>query len=99
MTINDLEAKWPRLQFYELKAQGYYHDSTTYEKYLNMRRKQEEIAEEGRRLGLTGDDPPELSEEDIAIFDRIWAELGRQAELKRAESVRVEQDAMEERAA
>jgi hypothetical protein len=83
MTINDLEAKWPRLQFEELKAQGYFHHSTTYERYLNMRREQEEIAEEGRRLGLTGDEPPELTEEDIAIFDRIWAEQGRQAELKR----------------
>jgi len=78
-----LEAKWPRAQFEELKSRHYFHTSTSYEDYLDMRREQEEIAEEGRRLGLTGDEPPELTEEDITIFDRIWAEQGRKYELKR----------------
>ncbi len=83
MTRQELEAKWPRAQFEEIKARQYFHSDSTYEEYLEMRREQEEIAEEGRRLGLTGDEPPELTEEDIAIFDRIWAEQGRKAELKR----------------
>jgi len=80
---DDLQTKWPRAQFEEFKAKGHFHSDDTYEEYLEMRREQEEIAEEGRRLGLTGDEPPELTEEDIAIFDRIWAEQGRKAELKR----------------
>jgi hypothetical protein len=81
--MTELEAKWPRTQFEEFKAKGHFHPSDTYEEYLDMRREQEEIAEEGRRLGLTGDEPPELTEEDEAIFDRIWAEQGRKYELKR----------------
>jgi hypothetical protein len=82
-SVQDLQTKWPRAQFEELKSRHYFHSSTSYEDYLDMRREQEEIAEEGRRLGLTGDEPPELTEEDEAIFDRIWAEQGRKAELKR----------------
>lgn len=84
MTRQELEAKWPRSQFEEIKARHHFQSSSTYEEYLEMRREQEEIAEEGRRLGLTGDEPPELTEEDIAIFDRIWAEQGRIAKLKRS---------------
>jgi 5-methylcytosine-specific restriction endonuclease McrBC GTP-binding regulatory subunit McrB len=83
MTRQELEAKWPRSQFEEIKARHHFQSSSTYEDYLKMRREQEEIAEEGRLLGLTGDEPPELTEEDIAIFDRNWAELGREIELKR----------------
>jgi hypothetical protein len=83
MTMTELETKWPRAQFEGFKAKGHFHPDDTYEEYLEMRREQEEIAEEGRRLGLTGDEPPELTEEDEAIFDRIWAEMGREAELKR----------------
>lgn len=101
-----LEAKWPRVQFEEFKV--HVHPSATYEEYLDMRREQEEIAEEGRRLGLTGDEPPELTEEDEAILDRVWAryarqeqekaELGHQAELKR-ELEKLPELTVEERAA
>jgi hypothetical protein len=80
-----LEAKWPRAQFEELKSRQYFHTSTSYEDYLDMRREQEEIAEEGRRLGLTGDEPPELTEEDEAILDRGWAEFARKQEAAREE--------------
>ncbi len=54
MTRQELEAKWPRAQFEEIKARQRFQSNSTYEEYLEMRREQEEIAEEGRRLGLTG---------------------------------------------
>ncbi len=108
MTMTELEAKWPRAQFEEFKAKGHFHPNATYEGYLDMGREQEEIAEEGRRLGLTGDEPPELTEEDEAILDRVWAryarqeqekaEQGRQAELKR-ELEKLPELTVEERAA
>jgi hypothetical protein len=82
MTLEELKAKWPRAQFEEFKVKGHFHPSDTYEEYLDMRREQEEIAEEGRRLGLTGDEPPELTEEDEAILDRIWEEMGREDKLR-----------------
>ncbi|NOT59453.1 MAG: hypothetical protein HOP19_04420 [Acidobacteria bacterium] len=88
-----LAEKWPREQFLEIQSQGFFHASSTYDDYLEMRREQAEMAEAARLEGLTGVEFPEkLEEEDFAILYRYWDEVAaerkaRESQVQELESV------------
>lgn len=60
-------------QFEQVKASGSINPMATYEDYLGLRREREENRQEAQRLGLTGDAPPELTEEEEEMLLRAWA--------------------------
>lgn len=77
MTQAELERKWTREHFEEIKAQGFSSLNETYENYLEMRREQEELRE--RQLQqiladygtLPQEEPPdELDDEDFVVLER-----------------------------
>lgn len=82
MTRAELEQKWPRAQFANLKARGLAHPDETYEEYLQMRAEQETLAQQ-QKLELFGHDGvvpyeeppelPELDEAELAALEHAWA--------------------------
>ena len=74
-----LQQMWPRVQWDEWKAQGFAPPNETYEEYLAMRGEQAEQAAEARRQGLTGVEfPDEVDAEELALLDRMWAQIGQE---------------------
>ncbi len=75
---------YTRLEFEQLKAAGLFNAKFGYDDYLQMIREQEEIkreaeekaAREGYELGAPQLD---LTPEDEAILDRIWARRAAEA--------------------
>jgi hypothetical protein len=77
-------------QFEELRLSGEIDPNATYEDYLELRREREEIRREAeeaaRRDGFELGAPElDLSPEDEAILDRVWANLA--AEKAAAEAI------------
>jgi hypothetical protein len=64
-------------QFEELRSSGAINPAATYADYLELRQEREERAIEANRLGLTGDDPPELSEEVEMLLSEVWNSIGQ----------------------
>jgi hypothetical protein len=60
-------------QFEEFRLSGEINHRTTYTDFLALRLERRERKAEAQRLGLTGDDPPELSIEDEVVLDHVWA--------------------------
>jgi hypothetical protein len=84
MTRAELEQKWTREHFEEIKTQGFSSPSETYENYLEMRREQEELRE--RQLQeiladygtLPDEEPPDMDEEDLAALERAWQTVAQE---------------------
>ena len=79
MTQAELERKWTREYFEEIKAQGFSSPDETYENYLEMRREQEELREQQLQEilaeygSLPNEEPPdELDDEDLAALECAW---------------------------
>jgi hypothetical protein len=55
-------------QFEELRQSGSINSQATYADYLELRRERAERRREAEAAGWTGCEPPDLNEEDQAIF-------------------------------
>lgn len=60
------------LQFEELRSSGSINPAATYVDYQALRQERVERATEAQRLGLTGDDPPELTDEVEMLLSQVW---------------------------
>ena len=60
------------LQFEELRSSGSINPAATFTDYLALRQERAERAADARRLGLTGDDPPELTDEVEMLLSQVW---------------------------
>ncbi len=89
MTDLELSRKWPREQFEQWKAEGFFAASTTYKEYMAMRREQYETtvreleALKAQYGEYPNEQPPELTEEDHRLLSECWAEA-RQEQSKLA---------------
>jgi len=73
-----------RLEFEQKKAAGFFNSQFNYEDYLQMIREQEEVKreaeEKAQREGYELGAPQlELTPEDEAILDRVWAKRAAEA--------------------
>ncbi len=84
MTTAELERKWTREHFEEIKAQGFSSPSETYEDYLVMRREQEELREQQLQEILADygtlphEEPPDMDDEDLAALERAWQAVAQE---------------------
>ena len=60
------------LQFEELRSSGSINPAATYADYQALRQERKERASEAQHLGLTGDDPPELTGEVEMLLSQVW---------------------------
>lgn len=80
MTRAELEQKWTREHFEEIKAQGFSSPGETYEDYLAMRQEQEELRQQQLQEiladygTLPNEEPPDLDDEDFTALERAWRE-------------------------
>lgn len=58
-------------QFEVLRKSGAINTQATYQDYLQLKRERAERQHEAKVNGLIGCDPPELTNEDIAIFAKM----------------------------
>ena len=58
-------------QFEVLRKSGAINSQATYQDYLELKRERTERQREAKANDLVGCDPPELTDEDIAIFTKM----------------------------
>jgi hypothetical protein len=60
--MHSLNDKLTPAQFEELRRSGRINPQATYQDFLALQAERAQLAAEALRLGLTGDDPPELDD-------------------------------------
>ncbi len=81
-----LNQKLTPAQFEELRTSGDINPNFTWQDYLDLQQERAEMCrqaeEEAARLGyeLKGPEPPDWTDEDQQIMEKIWAEMARARE-------------------
>ncbi len=73
-----------RAEFDEAMRLGDFNSRTTFEDYLDLLHAREREKIRAKELGLTGDEGPELTEEDERILDTVWAQVAAENRAKRS---------------